>query len=276
MNGADLDGRGSGWLLFRAGAARRDAPVRLVCFHYAGSGASMFQNWAAAMPDAVDLMAVQLPGRESRLDEPLLSSMDQVAPPIVDALFPLLERPFAFFGHSTGALIGFEVARRLRRRGWPQPRLLIVSAQNAPDMRPPVIRHLLPDAEFIEVLRRCNGTPDAILGDPVWVELLLPRIRADGAVFETYRYERQPPLDCRIVAFAGTGDPLVSDEGIAGWARETRGGFERRIFVGDHFFIHSQEESVLAEINRELEPLLHEADFPSNHGWQTNDTVEHR
>ncbi|APZ01749.1 peptide synthetase [Burkholderia pseudomallei] len=259
MDGADMNACEARWFLFGADERKPDARIRLFCFHYAGSGGSIFRHWGEALPDDVELVAVQMPGRENRLNEPLLYSMDEAVPPLVDALAPLLDRPFAFFGHSTGALIGFEVARVLRARGYPQPRLLIASAQNAPDVKPEVIRHRLSDAEFVEVLRGCNGTPDAILQDPALLELLLPRIRADGAVFETYRYERQAPLDCRIVVFHGAADALVHDAGLARWAGETQHSFAWYRFAGDHFFIHDEEASVLDHINRELEPLLSDA-----------------
>ncbi|APZ21505.1 thioesterase II family protein [Burkholderia pseudomallei] len=259
MDGADMNACEARWFLFGADERKPDARIRLFCFHYAGSGGSIFRHWGEALPDDVELVAAQMPGRENRLNEPLLYSMDEAVPPLVDALAPLLDRPFAFFGHSTGALIGFEVARVLRARGYPQPRLLIASAQNAPDVKPEVIRHRLSDAEFVEVLRGCNGTPDAILQDPALLELLLPRIRADGAVFETYRYERQAPLDCRIVVFHGAADALVHDAGLARWAGETQHSFARYRFAGDHFFIHDEEASVLDHINRELEPLLSDA-----------------
>jgi surfactin synthase thioesterase subunit len=184
--------------------------------------------------------------------------MEEVAPPLAEALAPWLELPYAMFGHSTGALIAFDVARRLRRRALPLPRVLIASAQNAPDVKPPVIRHVLDDAAFVEVLRGCRGTPEAILDDPVLLDLLLPRIRADGAVFETYRYLEEAPLDCPIVLFHGTRDAMVDEAGLARWARETRGGFRRRAFGGGHFFVHEQQAAVLDEINRELAVLLDE------------------
>lgn len=253
-----MDTRDDRWLLFGAEKPRLDAGVRLFCFHYAGGGGSIFRHWTASLPEEVELVAVQLPGRENRMNEPLLHSMEHVAPPIADALAPLLDKPFAFFGHSTGALIGFEVARVLRQRVLPQPQLLIASAQNAPEVKPQIIRHQLSDPEFIEVLRRCNGTPDAILTDPTLLELLLPRIRADGELFETYRYERQAPLDCRIVVLYGSDDDMVDSDGLARWKRETQSSFCRYRIPGDHFFIHSEEASVLKHVNRELAPLLSE------------------
>lgn len=247
------------WFLFGADEPRRDARVRLFCFHYAGSGGSIFQHWSDSLPFDVELVAVQLPGRENRLDEPLLHSMEQVAPPIVDALAPLLDRPFAFFGHSTGALIAFEVARILRQRSLPQPQLLIASAQHAPKVKPQRIRHQLSEPEFIEVLRDGSGIPDAILQSPALLELLLPRIRADGSLFETYRYESQSPLDCRIAVFHGAEDSMVDSEEMQPWEDETQHSFCSYEFPGNHFFIHEEEASVLKHLNRELAPLLREA-----------------
>jgi len=257
-----MDTGSSPWFVFCDEQRKQDARFRLFCFHYAGSGASIFRSWTRWLPDQVELVAVQLPGRENRLDEPLLYSMDLVTTPLVDALPPLLDKPFAFFGHSTGALICFELARVLRRRGLPQPRLLIVSGQDAPPVKPAVIRHVLPDPEFIDVLRGCNGTPDVVLKNPALLELLLPRIRADGAVYETYDYERQAPLDCRIVLFHGAEDGMVNSAELASWEVETRHSFQRYGFPGGHFFVHDEEETVAAYINQELKPFLSKQPVP--------------
>lgn len=246
----------SPWFVFCTEQRQRDAELRLFCFHYAGSGGSIFRPWARWLSDRVDLVAVQLPGRENRLDEPLLHSMEHVTTPLADALPPLLDKPFAFFGHSTGAAICFDLARVLRRRKLPQPELLIVSGQNAPRIKPPLIRHTLSDPEFIEVLRGCNGTPDVVLKNPALLELLLPRIRADGALYETYHYEQQAPLDCRIVVFHGLEDALVDSAGLAAWEAETRHSFDRYGFPGGHFFVHDAEEAVAERINHELKPYL--------------------
>ncbi|HEX3683608.1 MAG TPA: alpha/beta fold hydrolase [Bryobacteraceae bacterium] len=248
----------SPWFVFLSEQSRRDAEFRLFCFHYAGGGGSMFRPWTKWFSEQIELIAVQLPGRENRLDEPLLESMELVMTPLADALPPLLDKPYAFFGHSTGALICFELARVLRRRGLPEPRLLIASGQDGPQVKPAVIRHRLSDPEFIEVLRGCNGTPDVVLQNPALLEVLLPRIRADGAVYETYCYEPQEPLNCRIVVFHGFEDKLVNSLGLASWEAETRNSFHCYGFPGDHFFLHEAEEAVAAHINRELEPFLSE------------------
>jgi surfactin synthase thioesterase subunit len=254
----------SPWFVFCDEQRKRNVTFRLFCFHYAGSGASIFRSWTKWLSDQVELVAVQLPGRENRLDEPLLHSMELVTTPLVDALPPLLDKPFAFFGHSTGAVICFELTRVLRRRRLPQPRLLFVSGQDAPQIKPIVIRHRLSDPEFIEVLRGCNGTPDLVLKNPALLELLLPRIRADGAVYETYtyNYEQQAPLDCRIVVFHGFEDRMVHSAGLAAWKAETRHSVQHYGFPGGHFFLHDHEEAVVAHINRELEPFLNEFRAP--------------
>lgn len=248
----------SPWFVFCTEQRRRDAQFRLFCFHYAGGGGSIFRSWTKWLSDQVDLVAVQLPGRENRMDEPLLHSMELVTTPLADALPPLLDKPYAFFGHSTGALISFELTRVLRRRGLPQPRLLIASGQDAPQVKPAVVRHVLSDPEFIEVIRGCNGTPEVVLKNPALLEVLLPRIRADGAVYETYHYEQQAPLDCRIVVFHGLEDHMANPTAVAGWQGETQNSFHQYSFPGGHFFVHEEEEAVLERVNRELEPFLGE------------------
>lgn len=265
---------GSPWFIFCDEQRKRDAKFRLFCFHYAGSGGSIFRPWTKWLSDEVELVAVQLPGREDRLDEPLLESMEIVTTLLADALPPLLDKPFAFFGHSTGAMICFELVRVLRRRALPEPRLLIASSQNAPFVKPPVIRHRLSDPEFIDVLRGCNGTPEVVLENPALLELLLPRIRADGAVYETYCYEQQEPLGCRIVVFHGVDDTLVDSAGLAAWKTETRHSFDRYGFPGGHFFIHDVEETVVERINRELKPFLDER--ACSNGEQEYGAVENR
>ncbi len=148
--------------------------------------------------------------------------------------------------------------RVLRQRALPQPRLLIASGQNAPRVKPAVLRHRLSDLEFIEVIRGCQGTPDALLSNPAWLELLLPRLRSDGAVYETYHYRPQAPLDCRIVLFHGVEDHLVDSEGLAGWTAETPHRVHRYSFPGGHLFLHEAAEAVVEHINHELAPLLGE------------------
>jgi medium-chain acyl-[acyl-carrier-protein] hydrolase len=249
---------GSPWFVSWTEQRRRSAAFRLFCFHYAGSGASIFRHWSKRLSSEIELLAMQLPGRENRIDEPLLHSIEHVTAELAAALAPLLDKPFAFFGHSSGAVIGFALARLLRERGLPQPRLLIASAENAPQIRPSVLRHRLSDPEFVEVIRRCEGTPDALLRSAAMLELLLPRLRADAAVYETYRYELKAPLDYPIVVFYGVDDTLVDGLGLAGWKTQTRHGVRRYGFPGGHFFLHEAEAAVVDQVDRELAPFLGE------------------
>lgn len=247
----------SRWCIFDNTRAGQCTKIRFFCFHYAGSGGSIFQPWIQFLPKEVELVAIQLPGRENRFHEALLYQMEHVTTPLAEALTPLLNKPFVFFGHSTGAMISYELARVLRKRFLKQPQLMIISGQNAPQWRPKELRHRLPDQEFIEVLRKCNGIPETILQNSTVLEFLLPRLRADGAIYETYVYEEQAPLDCRIIVYSGEQDTLVDSIGLLSWKNQTRHSFQHYSFPGDHFFIHQSEDRVLQNINAELKQLLH-------------------
>lgn len=246
----------SPWLIFDETRTYHNAEMRLFCFHYAGAGASIFQNWIKLLPDEVELVAIQLPGREKRFYEPLISDVRQITTTLAKELSPFLDKPFAFVGHSIGALIGFELARVLRQRGMRQPELLIASGRNAPNVKLKVNNvHLLPDDEFAQTVRDYNGLPEAIAQNEELLELLLPRLRSDIAIAETYTYNDAEPLESRIVVFYGTEDPLVNDFGLQSWKEQTQGGFKLYSFPGDHFFLHSSEELVLDKISTELKQL---------------------
>jgi medium-chain acyl-[acyl-carrier-protein] hydrolase len=170
----------------------------------------------------------------------------------VEAVGRDLKAPFCFFGHSMGALVCYELARRLQREGQPGLALLCVSGHRAPHLRsrdPPI--HDLPDDEFVVELRRLNGTPE-VLWDGDLRGLMLPALRADFAVAETYVYESGEPLDCPIVAYGGTEDELVSQEEIAAWREHTGGTFRRRMIPGDHFFLKSARDVVLTALSDDL------------------------
>ena len=187
-------------------------------------------------------------------------SMGPLTDELSEEMIPHLDLPFAFYGHSTGALIAFELAPRpAQAPAAPTGPAVSVGSGRPRAKKPPLIRHTLPDAQFIEILRNCKGTPDAVLQNPDLLEILLPRIRSDGAIYETYDYEPQPPLDARIVIFEGTDDRFVTERGLAAWRRETRGGFHHYApLSGGHFFLHAEEEALARHINEELGRLLYE------------------
>jgi medium-chain acyl-[acyl-carrier-protein] hydrolase len=172
---------------------------------------------------------------------------------LAEALRPQLDRPFAFFGHSLGALVAFELARRLERDGGPVPVRLLVSGCAAPqvprDGRP---LHVLPEAEFRSELRGLNGTPAAVLENEELMELLLPTLRADFALCETYTFIPGPPLTCPINAWGGLNDDAVSRQSLDAWQEQTTGSFRLHLLPGDHFFLHTSRPKLLQMVAEDL------------------------
>ena len=233
---------------------RPNAQVRLLCLPFAGGAASAYRAWGDLMGDDVEVTAVQLPGREMRLREP---PFDRVGP-LVTALADMLEavsdgRPFAVFGHSMGALIGFELVRELRRRGRTLPVALVASGRNAPHLpaRDPLM-HPLPDDEFVARLREFEGTPEAVLEHEELMRLLIPLLRADFAVNEAYDHTPEAPLDLPLLAMGGTDDPEVSREGLEAWSAYTSGPFDLRIYPGGHFFLTPLAREVTGAVRQAI------------------------
>ena len=227
---------------------------RLFCVPYAGGGPAVFRTWPRLLPPGAGVYGIRLPGRELRLAEPAFEEL----PPLVEELTPILAdevpgSPYVFFGHSLGALIAFAVCREFRRNGTALPGTLIVSGAKAPHLphrKPPI--HDLPEPEFIEELRRMEGTPEEALANKELMDVLIPMLRADCSVSETYNHTEEPPLPCRIVAFGGQDDEDVPVEDVEAWSVHTGSGFEHRIFPGGHFFMHSHETDVVNEVTKHL------------------------
>jgi medium-chain acyl-[acyl-carrier-protein] hydrolase len=235
---------------------RRPAPrasLRLFCFPGAGGGASIFRAWSEGFPPEIEVYAVQLPGREGRWMEPPFTRVQPLVESLAQALSRWVDKPFAFFGHSMGALISFELARYLRRTKDLGPIHLLASAYPAPHRpdRFPQLHHL-PEPELLEELRRLNGTPEEILQNRELMALLLPTIRADCALCETYVHAIEPPLDCAISAYIGEHDPRVRYEDAAAWCYHTRQPFTLRVFPGHHFFLHTASAALRRAIAQEL------------------------
>lgn len=229
------------------------AHIRLFCFPYAGGTAAEYHGWPAMLPATIEVCAVQLPGRANRLAETPFASVPTLVPALEDALAPLLDKPFAFFGHSMGALLAFELARHLRRTRALEPSHLFVSAARAPAIasREPAL-HDLTDAEFARALRHVEGTPAEVLDDPDLMALVVPAVRADFAVCETYRYRKGPKLTCPVSALGGTYDRRVLRADLEGWAAETHGAFTIQTVPGGHHFLHEQRERLLRCIREAL------------------------
>ena len=239
------------WLAYREANPR--ARLRMFCFPYAGGGASAYRGWGASLPQEIEVCPVQLPGREGRLREPPFTRSEEMITAIADALTPWLDLPFVFFGHSMGGMIGFELTRELRRRGRTLPLHLFVSGRRAPQLparEEPI--HDLPEPEFIEELRKLEGTPEEVLQHAELMKLLIPLLRADFAVNETYEYTEEPPFDVGISAFGGLADVDVSRDDVDAWSVQTRGRFRMRMMPGGHFFLHNQKDLILESVARDL------------------------
>jgi medium-chain acyl-[acyl-carrier-protein] hydrolase len=196
---------------------------------------------------------VQLPGREARLLETPFNSLPPLVERLSQALLPYLDRPFALFGHSMGSVIAFELARFLRREHSLEPAYLFVSGRFAPQIpEPEPHSYDLAEPEFIEELRRLNGTPKEVLAHPELMQLITPMLRADFRLIQTYSYASGEPLSCAITAFGGLEDADVTREHLEGWREQTRGPFTLRMLPGDHFFLHTAQEQILRTISRQL------------------------
>jgi medium-chain acyl-[acyl-carrier-protein] hydrolase len=229
--------------------------VRLFCLPYAGGGASIYRQWASKLPAWIEVCALQLPGRESRMSEPGYTHVKDAVEEAADTIHPLLDKPFYLFGHSMGSVISFELARFLRRHNLPQPQRLFISAKRGPSIprrHPNEDLHPLPDREFLAGIKKLGGTPDEVLQNEELMELFLPILRADFTLLETYQYVPGPPLACPISAYCGTEDKEVSKEEMAGWQEQTTSTFKLTMIPGNHFFIHSQQDLLLKYISQEL------------------------
>ena len=239
--------RGEPWLM--RPRPRSAAAVRLFCFPYAGGGAAIYRGWPDGLPGTIEVCAVALPGRGGRLGEVPYRELFPLVKTLSDALLPTLDRPFAFFGHSMGALVAFELARLLRRQHRPTPAHLFVSGRAAPQLRRASSTiHRLPREGFLEGLRLLNGTPPEVLGNAELLEVVLPALHADFTVCAEYRYAPDAPLECPISAFGGDEDPEVAEEDVGAWRDQTMRAFSMRIFAGDHFFLRSTQREVLRAV----------------------------
>lgn len=227
----------------------RDARLRLVCLPYAGGGAAIFRPWMRRLPSAIEVVPVRLPGREDWVTQSAYTRLGGLVEALSEAVLPVLSQPYAFFGHSMGALVAYELVRALRRKGLRLPDHLFVSGRGAPHTLPSArVPYDLPEPEFVEALVRLNKGLEVVAGDRALLDLLLPTIRADFELCQTYAYDPEPPLPCPITAFGGRDDEDVPLEQVRAWRVHTTAGFTVREFPGDHFFVNSARRLVLGEI----------------------------
>jgi surfactin synthase thioesterase subunit/glycosyltransferase involved in cell wall biosynthesis len=231
--------------------------LALFCFPNAGAGASLFRRWTDHLPGWILPCPVRLPGRESRLAEPAFEEMAPLVEGLATAIRPHLGKPFAFFGHSMGAAVAFELARALRRHGGPLPAALVVSGARAPQFR---LGHVPPpepdEAAFLTELKRLEGIPREALENPELLRVIMPALRADTRLYRTYSYTPEPPLPCDIIAYGGEADPNVRPEHLQAWQEQTAGSFRCEMFPGGHFFLQEDLAKFLHTVADDLDGLL--------------------
>ena len=225
--------------------------VRLFCFHYGGAGASMYKGWSEQLSAYLDLFAIQLPGRETRFNEPLLYNINTVVDEICKAIAANLDKPYIFFGHSIGALLCHKVAQELMLSNAKLPEALFVSGCRPPHMplrRSPI--HALPDQQFKAEVLRYNGIPKELIEHQENIlEIYLPILRADFTLSETFQIKEVMQLSSNIFAFGGTHDSSVFEEDIKAWKEYTNKNFDYKMYNGDHFFIKEYTNDIISLLN---------------------------
>lgn len=254
-------------------ARRPRARWRLICFPHAGAGAGAYGEWARLLPAEVELAAVQLPGRQNRIAEEPVTEVGPLVKVLTQALRPVLDGDFAFFGHSGGAALAYEVAKALREKGGPQPSRLFLSAQPAPGTvgRVPVM-HTLSDEELGAAIVRLGGIEAEIAEDEEVMEGLLPTLRADFSLWERHRVEPGEPLDTPITVLSGDADPRAPKDTLYGWAAHTTGAFRTRFYPGGHFYFLDDPTELVAYLSQ---ALTGQAPTRQSHGNQSLGNQSH-
>lgn len=228
----------------------KNSEIRLICFHYGGGSSVSFYPWKDMILPNIELLAINLPGRGSSINEPLLDDIEDVTNVMLAHIKHYMDKPLVFFGHSLGALISFELAKALKEQQLKQPMHLILSGCMAPQnlyKRNKISK--FNNKEFIEILKIYNGISQEVLSDPSLMELFLPIIRTDISIIDNYKYRGNDPLDCDITTIGGREDPTVLLEDIYSWKSHTTKKYTHHTLVGDHFFIRSHRKNVLDIVN---------------------------
>jgi medium-chain acyl-[acyl-carrier-protein] hydrolase len=235
------------------------AGIRLFCFPYAGGGSQIYRLWPQSLLPEIEVCPAQLPGRGTRMREQPFDNIQPMVEEMASAIEPYLDKPFAFFGHSMGAMISFELVRQLRAARGIAPAHLFVSGRRAPQLaNADPITYNLPDAELCEELLRLNGTPKEVIEHPELMQIMLPLLRADFSVVETYVYRPEAPLDCPVTVFGGLQDTEVTREQLEAWREQTTDACSVRMLSGNHFFLNDAQAQaiILRIISTELQKLL--------------------
>ncbi|HEV2636711.1 MAG TPA: alpha/beta fold hydrolase [Actinocrinis sp.] len=232
---------------------------RLVCFPHAGGSASYYFPWSRTLAAEVEVLALQYPGRQDRMLDESAATIGELADGAYAALRargvldPVDGSPVSLFGHSMGAIVAFEITRRMQRDGLPAPARVFLSGRRAPDIyRATTPIHTLDDAGLVAEMKRVGGTHQDVLDNPDLQQLFLPTIRADYRAIETYRYEPGPPMQGPVTALTGDGDTAVTPDEAAAWERFTTGPFDLRVFRGGHFYLEEHSADLIDLVRTEL------------------------
>jgi surfactin synthase thioesterase subunit len=226
--------------------------TKLVCFPHAGAGASTYRTWPMGLPSDIGVIAVRYPGRDDRFGDPFPPGLEALADDIADALGELARHRLVLFGHSMGASVAHEVALRFQERGCP-PAALCVSARQPPHALAGRRMIYGTDEEIIAHVVSFDASRAVAFEDPDLREIVLPAIRADYRLTDDYSGGRRPPLHCPVYGYAGDDDSEVSPEQISGWADMTHGAFRLRVLPGGHFYLKSEEATLLADLSNVLD-----------------------
>nr|ACY06298.1 thioesterase [Streptomyces flaveolus] len=227
---------------------------RLICLPHAGGSASFYFPVSQALSPAVDVLAVQYPGRQDRRQESPAASVQELAEGVFRALDDQEDTPLALFGHSMGAMVGFELARLLEAAGRP-PAVLFISGRRGPSIVWTETVHTMDDERLIAEVAKLEGTDAALLQDEEVLRMILPALRADYRAVETYQRTPGPRLSCPFVVMTGDADPRVTPDEARTWAEETDGAFELEVYPGAHFYLVAQQQAVLARIEATMRRL---------------------
>jgi medium-chain acyl-[acyl-carrier-protein] hydrolase len=251
-------------LWFQSLSSQEGKSLRLFCFPYAGGDTYGFRSWQRHFPPYIDLCLVHLPGRGKRIDEQMFTRLILLVQTIADLIMREPESPYALFGHSMGALISFELARELRRRGFAAPRRLFLSGRSAPDVtgrEAPIFN--LPEEAFIAAVGSFNGAPKQVFAHPEAMKFFLPALRADLEMLDTYKYQPQERLSCPLTVYGGLQDADAPVDGLRAWEEHTSARCDLRLFNGDHFFIHNPSIGFVDVFRRDVLSTLHHPEQPA-------------
>jgi medium-chain acyl-[acyl-carrier-protein] hydrolase len=227
-----------------------NAKIRLFCLPFAGGGASLYRPWAAALAPEIEVCPIQPPGRENRYSEKVITDAYEMANAIAAQMLPFIDRPYAIFGHSMGALLSFEITKVLQSQKKRPPEILFLSAHRAahlPRKRDPL--HALPDSQFIESLKQYGGFPEEILNNQEFIDFILPTMRSDMTLCDLYTFKQsETPIMTPLEMYAGEDDREAGPSEMSAWSEHTSSESNLTTFKGGHFFLRTHSQEVLEKI----------------------------